>query len=88
MWQIAYPGSKPPYLVELPEDYDYRGHVWKYEPVTVQTLNVALKECKLWEENGWTCGDDIRQRLDEMTCSMVISHENYRGQTLIGHLSG
>jgi hypothetical protein len=77
MWQIAYPGSQPPHLVELPEDYDYRGHIWRYENVTVQTLNDAIAECKIWEECGWNCGDDLQERLDEMSCSVAISQYDF-----------
>jgi hypothetical protein len=51
---IAYPGDRPPEVVDMPSGYDFRGHVWRYVPATPQAASEALAEVEeCWAD--WVC---------------------------------
>lgn len=50
---IAYPGDQPPQVAELPDDYDFSGHLWSYVPATPDAAAEAVAVCReQWAEWG------------------------------------
>ena len=50
---IAYPTDRPPFVVELPRDYSFAGHVWRYERFTPESAK-ETSEFHKREYPAWT----------------------------------
>jgi hypothetical protein len=52
MLYVAYPNDRPPEVVDLPEDYNFRGHLWHYVAMCQENaMEAILHHVTEWPEH-------------------------------------